>query len=65
VLLVTHRLTGLSDVDEIVVLDSGRVVQRGAPDAVLTTDVLTPAGAPHRPSGLVPRRAAPRECATP
>jgi thiol reductant ABC exporter CydC subunit len=35
VLLVTHRLTGLSGVDEIVVLDSGRVVQRGAPDAVL------------------------------
>lgn len=29
VLLVTHRLTGLDRVDEIVVLDAGRVVERG------------------------------------
>ncbi|GAA1970312.1 thiol reductant ABC exporter subunit CydD [Catenulispora subtropica] len=29
VLLVTHRLTGLEGVDEIVVLDGGRVVERG------------------------------------
>lgn len=29
VLLATHRLAGLQDVDEIIVLDSGRVVQRG------------------------------------
>jgi thiol reductant ABC exporter CydC subunit len=28
-LLITHRLTGLEDVDEIVVLDRGRIVQRG------------------------------------
>ncbi|WP_246222477.1 thiol reductant ABC exporter subunit CydC [Phytoactinopolyspora limicola] len=28
-LLVTHRLTGLDEVDEVVVLDAGRVVQRG------------------------------------
>jgi len=28
-LLVTHRLTGLEHVDEIVVLDAGRVVERG------------------------------------
>ncbi|MFJ5774719.1 thiol reductant ABC exporter subunit CydD [Streptomyces sp. NPDC093094] len=29
VLLITHRLAGLTDVDEVVVLDRGRVVQRG------------------------------------
>jgi ATP-binding cassette subfamily C protein CydC len=28
-LLITHRLTGLDAVDEVVVLDAGRVVQRG------------------------------------
>ncbi|WP_216843904.1 thiol reductant ABC exporter subunit CydC [Phytoactinopolyspora alkaliphila] len=28
-LLVTHRLTGLNEVDEVIVLDSGRVAQRG------------------------------------
>jgi thiol reductant ABC exporter CydC subunit len=28
-LLITHRLTGLQDVDEVLVLDHGRVVERG------------------------------------
>ncbi len=28
-LLITHRLTGLDDLDEILVLDRGRIVQRG------------------------------------
>lgn len=31
VVLVTHRLAGLAELDEIVVLDGGRVVQRGRP----------------------------------
>ncbi|MGX9886770.1 thiol reductant ABC exporter subunit CydD [Streptomyces sp. NPDC002276] len=29
-LLITHRLAGLEDVDEVIVLDAGRVVQRGS-----------------------------------
>ncbi|MEW1586589.1 thiol reductant ABC exporter subunit CydC [Micromonospora vinacea] len=29
VLLITHRLSGLAELDEIVVLDGGRVIQRG------------------------------------
>ena len=28
-LLITHRLTGLQDVDEVLVLDHGRVLERG------------------------------------
>ncbi|MYR21684.1 ATP-binding cassette domain-containing protein, partial [Streptomyces sp. SID6137] len=28
-LLITHRLAGLDEVDEVLVLDAGRVVQRG------------------------------------
>ncbi|GAA2054098.1 hypothetical protein GCM10009839_72680 [Catenulispora yoronensis] len=35
VLLVTHRLAGLEDVDEIVVLDAGRVVERGTWDELM------------------------------
>jgi ATP-binding cassette, subfamily C, bacterial CydC len=37
VVLVTHRLRGLAEVDEIVVLDAGRVVQRGAHDDLVAT----------------------------
>ncbi|MBK3629486.1 thiol reductant ABC exporter subunit CydD [Streptomyces sp. MBT49] len=36
-LLITHRLAGLEAVDEVVVLDGGRVVQRG-PYAVLVSE---------------------------
>ena len=34
-LLITHRLTGLERVDEIVVLDGGRVAERGTHDELL------------------------------
>lgn len=33
--LITHRLAGLDSVDEIIVLDAGRVVERGSHDALL------------------------------
>jgi thiol reductant ABC exporter CydC subunit len=34
-LLITHRLTGLEEVDEIIVLDAGRVVERGTHEDLL------------------------------
>jgi ATP-binding cassette, subfamily C, bacterial CydCD len=37
-LLITHRLAGLEAVDEIVVLDAGRVVQRGSWSDLLLVD---------------------------
>ncbi|WP_267243524.1 thiol reductant ABC exporter subunit CydD [Streptomyces sp. PR69] len=36
--LITHRLRGLEDVDEIVVLDEGRTVQRGAYGELASAD---------------------------
>ncbi|MFC7728747.1 thiol reductant ABC exporter subunit CydC [Actinomadura keratinilytica] len=39
-LLITHDLTGLDAVDEIVVLDRGRVVQRGTHRELVRTDGL-------------------------
>ncbi|KAF4406065.1 thiol reductant ABC exporter subunit CydC [Streptomyces lycii] len=36
--LITHRLAGLDAVDEIVVLEAGRAVQRGAYDALAAAD---------------------------
>ncbi|MEU7471268.1 thiol reductant ABC exporter subunit CydD [Streptomyces sp. NPDC044984] len=36
-LLITHRLAGLEAVDEVVVLDGGRVVQRGPYDELVAT----------------------------
>ncbi len=38
VLLVTHRLAGLSDMDEIVILDRGTIVERGTPAELLGSD---------------------------
>ncbi|MBF9070858.1 thiol reductant ABC exporter subunit CydD [Streptacidiphilus fuscans] len=37
-LLITHRLTGLAAVDEVLVLDHGRVVQRGAWDELVAVE---------------------------
>ncbi|MCP9209895.1 thiol reductant ABC exporter subunit CydD [Streptomyces cucumeris] len=36
--LITHRLTGLEAVDEVIVLDGGRAVQRGTPHELATAD---------------------------
>ena len=35
-LLITHRLAGLEDADHVLVLEEGRVVERGAPAELLT-----------------------------
>ncbi|BCL15598.1 thiol reductant ABC exporter subunit CydC [Micromonospora sagamiensis] len=37
VLLISHRLSGLAGFDEVVVLDAGRVVQRGRHDQLVAT----------------------------
>ncbi|NEY30773.1 thiol reductant ABC exporter subunit CydD [Streptomyces sp. PRKS01-65] len=37
-LLITHRLAGLAAVDEVVVLDEGRIVQRGTYDRLATAE---------------------------
>jgi thiol reductant ABC exporter CydC subunit len=37
-LLITHRLTGLEDVDEVLVLDHGRVFERGTHGELLALD---------------------------
>jgi len=38
VLLITHRLSSLTDlVDEVLVMEDGRIVQRGAPQALMST----------------------------
>jgi ABC-type multidrug transport system fused ATPase/permease subunit len=37
-LLITHELEGLDQVDEIIVLDHGRVVQRGPHARLIQTD---------------------------
>ncbi|MFI7023243.1 thiol reductant ABC exporter subunit CydC [Micromonospora sp. NPDC049900] len=38
VLLITHRLTGLDGLDEVLVLDAGRMVQRGPHAELVDTD---------------------------
>ncbi|MFI7076066.1 thiol reductant ABC exporter subunit CydC [Micromonospora sp. NPDC049903] len=38
VLLITHRLTGLDGLDEVLVLDAGRVIQRGPHADLVDTD---------------------------
>ncbi|MGC4809387.1 thiol reductant ABC exporter subunit CydC [Micromonospora sp. DT228] len=38
VLLITHRLSGLAELDEIIVLDGGRVIQRGRHAELVATD---------------------------
>lgn len=37
-LIITHRLAGLIDLDEIIVMRAGRIVERGTPDALLRRD---------------------------
>ncbi len=53
-LLITHRLAGLAQVDEIVVLEGGVVVERGAHDGAphrrRTLRLLVVGGADERPS---------------
>lgn len=38
ILLITHRLSGLEEFDEVVVLDEGRAIERGTHDQLLACD---------------------------
>ena len=40
ILLVTHRLTDLEDMDEIIVLEHGRVIERGRQSELLAQNGL-------------------------
>jgi ATP-binding cassette subfamily C protein CydCD len=37
-ILITHRLTGLEAMDEVVYLDAGRVIERGTHNQLLVAD---------------------------
>ncbi|MCK5377433.1 MAG: ATP-binding cassette domain-containing protein, partial [Acidobacteria bacterium] len=39
-ILITHRLVGMEDMDEILVLDQGRVVERGTHESLLAREGL-------------------------
>ena len=69
--LITHRLSGLEQVDEIIVLDDGRVVERGTHDELVTAggryaglwweELMNDRSVPERRRDLArPTRAAPR-----
>jgi ATP-binding cassette, subfamily C, bacterial CydC len=42
VLLITHRLVGMEEMDEILVMDAGRVVERGTHEQLLAAGGLYP-----------------------
>ncbi len=55
-LLITHRLVGLERFDEILVLDRGRVVERGAHAALLRRDGrYRRMWSPHQEAAVLPR----------
>ncbi len=41
-LLITHRLVGMEEMDEILVMDAGRVIERGAHEQLLAAGGLYP-----------------------
>jgi ATP-binding cassette, subfamily B, bacterial MsbA len=62
VIIVAHRLTSIEQVDHVVVLDCGRVVEEGAPAALLRTgrNFATNFGTQKNPIGVIGELAADR-----
>jgi subfamily B ATP-binding cassette protein MsbA len=54
VIIVAHRLTSIEHVDHVIVLEGGRVVEEGAPAALLRTgrNFATNFGAQKTPTGV-------------
>ncbi|MGB2968822.1 MAG: hypothetical protein WBB77_02680, partial [Candidatus Nanopelagicales bacterium] len=58
-LVITHTLAGLGDVDEVIVLDAGRVIERGTPAQLAATGGWYATGLHREAAEVVPSEVPP------